>query len=634
MKKHFILLIIAMVIAAFAEAKTVKASQFGFAPEDATDCMKRALASDASTIIVDKQAGDWIIRPIELHGNLTLILEDDVVIRAKPDEYHDRVVNMIRVRDVDNVVIQGGRNSVISMPKTDYLDTTRYCFSEWRHAIHITGSHNVTVRDLLIDGSGGDGIGVNRGRSRIENRNVLIENVVMVNHHRLALGIGAVDGLTVRNCKFMDTKGTPPQVGMDFENNFPDEVMTNIRIENCLFTGNAAAGLMFILGNFNEKSHALNAVVDNCAFIDNGLGSVRIDCVPGQKGEILFHNCRFSTREGEGIAINNAQDDGIHIAFDNCTMDASSSKGSPILFSANRQIKKPFGNVDLGDMVVKMKGYAPLIGLGSLDGPGLSASLKGNKVRIKDSLGAYRPFDMNAFVAAHPGNPELMKFDVRPYFTKEYRLQKNVQGVSAGIPFRYRGTCRFAQWVPAAQEITVHFQLEKCSSRELKANVEVMDANGGLSDKFELSGTEKYDYKLPSGVERGVLFLIKVGPNTVHVWSDGGGQGFPTEQKVSICETDSEFFFWVLADQTEVKVEVNGEEPLCVSIYDAEGNLKADEPKRFQGHKILRVLRTPTKQDELWKVKCHNVFEDYWLRVGAPSFPILFTDPRNAVIRK
>jgi hypothetical protein len=161
-----------------------------------------------------------------------------------------------------------------------------------------------------------------------------------------------------------------------------------------------------------------------------------------------------------------------------------------------------------------------------------------------------------------------------------------------------------------------------------------MDANGGLSDKFELSGTEKYDYKLPSGVERGVLFLIKVGPNTVHVWSDGGGQGFPTEQKVSICETDSEFFFWVLADQTEVKVEVNGEEPLCVSIYDAEGNLKADEPKRFQGHKILRVLRTPTKQDELWKVKCHNVFEDYWLRVGAPSFPILFTDPRNAVIRK
>ena len=618
----------------WAEETTVKASSFGFDPQDATECLQKALNSGAAVVIVDKMEGDWFIRPVVVPSNITLRLEDDVAIRAKLDEYHDRVVNMIRVLDVDNVTIEGGKNSVIGMPKPDYLDTSRYCFSEWRHAIHIGGSHNVTVRNLLIDGSGGDGIGVNRGRTRIENRNVLIENVEMVNNHRLALGFGAVDGVIVRNCKFMDTMGTPPQVGMDFENNYPDEVMTNIRIENCLFTGNAAAGLMFILGNNNETTPPLNAVVENCAFLDNGLGSVRIDCVPGQKGEILFKHCRFSTMGSESICINNAQDNGIHIAFENCTMDATACKGSPIVFSTNRMIREPFGNVDLGDMVVKRESKAPLIAVNGLEGPGLSKSVCGDKVRIKDAIGNYTVFDMNSFVAAHPGNPALLEFEVRPYLTKEYRFPEDAQGKTAGQSFCFRGTSRFAQWVPADKEITVHFQLEKCSKRELTAKVELMDANGGLSDQFTLDGTEVFDYKLKAGVARGVMFLVRVGPNTVHIWSDGGGQGFPCENKVSLCGTDSEFYFWVLAGQREVKVEINAEEPLCVALYDAQGNLKLDMNPRFTGRKILLTEREPSEKDELWRIKCYRVAEDYGIRLGAPCYPILFTAPENAVIPK
>lgn len=613
---------------------TVKASSFGYNPQDATECLQKALNSGAAKVIVDKQERDWLIRSIVVPSNTHIVLEPDVTIRAKPDAFHERVVVMIRIRDVENVIIEGGRNSCIAMPKTDYMDTKRYCFSEWRHAIAIGGSYHVTIRNLLIDGSGGDGIAVNRGRTRIENRDVTIDHVTMVNHHRLALGVGAVDGLLVRDCKMLDTMGTAPQAGMDFENNYPNEPMTNIRIERCLFSGNAAAGLMFILGNCNETTAPIKAVVEDCAFIGNKMSPLRIDCAPGQKGEILFRNCRLATSGTEAICINNAQDNGIHIAFDGCTVDATASQVSPVVFSANRLILEPFGNVDLGDTIIRRASEkTPLIAVEALEGPGLSTSITGSNLRVKNELGAYRKVNLAPLIAQHKKRPELLEFKTVSFLTKEYTIPEDSKGAT-GAQLRMRGTARFAQWVPAGGDITVHFRLQQVGKRDLKAEVEVMDANGGLSDKFILVGPEVFDYRLTSQVGKAVLFQVKTRANTVEIWSDGGGQAIPADRGVSLHMCNSELWFWVLAEQTEVKLEVYGEEPLCATLYDASGAVVQDLSPRFKGRKIILAKRKPSQKDELWRLKCHRVAEDYKLRIGAPSLPLFFTNPQNAVIRK
>ena len=41
-------------------ASEVKVSSFGYDSEDSTEFIQKALASGASTVIIDKQAGDWI----------------------------------------------------------------------------------------------------------------------------------------------------------------------------------------------------------------------------------------------------------------------------------------------------------------------------------------------------------------------------------------------------------------------------------------------------------------------------------------------------------------------------------------------------------------------------------------------
>ena len=47
----------------------------------------------------------------------------------------------------------------LAMNKQDYLDPKqKYEFSEWRHTVSILNAENVTVKDLTLLSSGGDGV--------------------------------------------------------------------------------------------------------------------------------------------------------------------------------------------------------------------------------------------------------------------------------------------------------------------------------------------------------------------------------------------------------------------------------------------------------------------------------------------
>ena len=201
----------------------VKVSSFGWNAEDSTAALQAAFDSGASKVIIDHQAGDWISRPLFItNSNIEVVLADGVTLKAKRGEFYGRNDCLVRITGgISNIVLRGEGKAVLKMNKADYQNPkNKYSFSEWRHAVSILKAQNVTVKDLTILSSGGDGVYV-RGT-----KDVTLENLVVRDHHRQGMSPISVDGMTVRRCCFNDTFGTPPNCGIDMEPN---------RESNCKF---------------------------------------------------------------------------------------------------------------------------------------------------------------------------------------------------------------------------------------------------------------------------------------------------------------------------------------------------------------------------------------------------------------
>ena len=70
-------------------SNAVYVSSYGFNASDATSAMKAAINSSHSFIVVDKQASDWIVKPLHFQNisNKTIIFESGVVLRAKVNAF-------------------------------------------------------------------------------------------------------------------------------------------------------------------------------------------------------------------------------------------------------------------------------------------------------------------------------------------------------------------------------------------------------------------------------------------------------------------------------------------------------------------------------------------------------------------
>ena len=133
-----------------------------------------------------------------------------------------------------NLTIMGAPGAVVRMHKKDYLNTSLYpLHNEWRYGIYIAGSSNITIVDLEVRSTGGDGIAVAWMCQR-----VTLLRVTLDDNYRNALTLTAVSDFTATSCVFSNTFGTAPNAGVDLE---PDQAyarLENVRFENCSFLGN------------------------------------------------------------------------------------------------------------------------------------------------------------------------------------------------------------------------------------------------------------------------------------------------------------------------------------------------------------------------------------------------------------
>lgn len=104
-----------------AADETVVASSFGYDAADATDCLQKAINSGAKRVVVDRQAGPWLVRPITLRSNLELVLQEGVEIIAKAGEFKSKGETLITAQNAENIVIRGeGEGATLRMRKKDY----------------------------------------------------------------------------------------------------------------------------------------------------------------------------------------------------------------------------------------------------------------------------------------------------------------------------------------------------------------------------------------------------------------------------------------------------------------------------------------------------------------------------------
>ena len=246
----------------------VKASTFGYNSSNATNALKAAINSSNSTIIVDRQSGDWIVDPLYFDGlrNKTIVFEDGVVLRARNGAYRnsDRLFQLVNSSNVQII----GYGATLKMNKSAHS-------GQQNHVLSLVSSSNITIKGLTVRDGGGDGLYISRYREGEYCSNIRIEDVISTNNQRQGITIVSVDGLVVKNSTFSRSNGQSPGAGVDFESESVRDRFTNIIFDNCGFRDNNGPGVMTAFSKTSSSSIPLDITFNNSYLTNNSLSNPR-----------------------------------------------------------------------------------------------------------------------------------------------------------------------------------------------------------------------------------------------------------------------------------------------------------------------------------------------------------------------
>lgn len=216
-----------------------------------------ANSSGGGTVYVPD--GTYVAVNIKTKSNVTLSLSQGATIKAPANlGTYDYV---IQVFDVSKVTITGGT-----------IDGNRGASSdsgEYRHGILLINSSDITIKDIYIKDTGGDGIALYGFGPTSYNLRVNIERVLSENNRRQGLTIGGVDGCRVIDCVFRKQNGAErgPWAGIDIEPALYSDVNKNIEIIGCQCYDNDGSGIEIM--NFNTDTQS-NITIKDCEIYNNG----------------------------------------------------------------------------------------------------------------------------------------------------------------------------------------------------------------------------------------------------------------------------------------------------------------------------------------------------------------------------
>ena len=163
---------------------------------------------------------------------------------------------------------------------------------QWRMVISLYSCSNIEISNLTCKDSGGDGVYLGRASSGKQYcENITISNITSDNNYRSGMGVISVDGLTIENCVFKNTNGTPPECGIGFEPNYSYEKLKNIVVRNCKIENTAGYGLKVASHVLDANSEDIDLLFEDI-FIEDCTNSIKIYGIfdDGVDGSITFKN--------------------------------------------------------------------------------------------------------------------------------------------------------------------------------------------------------------------------------------------------------------------------------------------------------------------------------------------------------
>lgn len=315
---------------ASGEVSEARVAWWGYDPEDATRFVQAALDSGARTLILDAEAGPWNVLPLRGHSDQTLVFEGGAELVAKRGAYQALGATLLGFIGCTNVTLRG--NGGLRMWRDDYLDKGKYRHSEWRMGLSLMSCAHVTVEGLRFAETGGDGIYMGALSPDRPCEDVVVRRCRFERNNRQGISVIAARNLLIEDSAFEDTKGAPPQDGIDFEPNNPREVLENCTVRNCTFARNAGRAIEVVLLQYDSKSKPVSIRIEGCTATGDVLGGfsylgAQKDILdPVNDGSVKVFGSVFRESDGPAVNICKKPFSSGRIVFRDCCFDRCCAK--------------------------------------------------------------------------------------------------------------------------------------------------------------------------------------------------------------------------------------------------------------------------------------------------------------------
>lgn len=227
----------------------------GDGKNDSTEYIQKAIDkvnhSGGGTVFFPK--GTYLInaeKSIVLKDNVTLNFSDNTILKVIPNNLEQYAV--IKIEDTKNVSLIG---------KVEIIGD-RYQHKgnkgEWGFGISIRGSQNIYIEGAYIKDCWGDGIYIGPTQNKSYSENVTIVNPICDNNRRQGMSVISVKNLKIINPILINTNGTPPQSGIDFEPNNVNDFLEKILFVNPIINNNKGSGIQIDINRLSGSNNLVD----------------------------------------------------------------------------------------------------------------------------------------------------------------------------------------------------------------------------------------------------------------------------------------------------------------------------------------------------------------------------------------
>ncbi|HEX7010936.1 MAG TPA: right-handed parallel beta-helix repeat-containing protein, partial [Phycisphaeraceae bacterium] len=106
-------------------------------------------------------------------------------------------------------------------------------------------------------------------------QNVTIKDVRLDNNHRQGISVISVQNMLIDNAVILNTNGTAPEAGIDFEVNYNTQRIFNVQVRNSVIYANHTWGILFA-GHADLVDGPITVDIENVTILGNHADGIRM----------------------------------------------------------------------------------------------------------------------------------------------------------------------------------------------------------------------------------------------------------------------------------------------------------------------------------------------------------------------